>query len=153
MTRGSTLLTCVVCIIILLAGCGGKKTANEVAALKVGEAITVTEPVIISELAKVPEAFVGKTVRLEGIVSGVCKGSGCWTEVQAEDGSTFIARSLDHSLLVPTDCTGRKIVVQGEVIAIPPPEEEHDHEHEEGEKDHYCPRPNYLVSTQGIELY
>ncbi len=151
MTRGSTLWVSVVCILILVAGCGGKKTTNEAAALKVGEAITVTEPVVIAELAVTPEAFEGQAVRLEGIVSGVCQGSGCWAEVQAADGSTFIARSMDHSLLVPTDCIGRKIVVQGVVIAIPPAEEEH--EDEEGEKDHVCPRPNYLVSTQGIELY
>ncbi len=136
----------------LVFGCAGQKPA-----LKAGSPIDVTEPVSIAQLSTNPAQFVGQTVRLEGTVSKVCKGSGCWVEVRAADGSSILARSLDHSILVPTDCEGRRIVVQGVVNEIlPERSEEASHEEKaqhEGQVAHECPQPAYLVATSGIELY
>jgi len=114
----------------------------------VGSEITVKKPVKIAKLAKNPEKFVGKTIRIEGTVKAVCQGAGCWVEVRDGSGLTFLAKSLDESVLLPKDSAGRSIVVQGVVtrMAAKP----HDHEHE-GE-DHVCPVPTYLISTQGALL-
>ena len=153
MMRRTLVCTWIVCLLFGALGCGVLKKSGGEPVLRVGETITVTEPVSIADLSTNPETFVGQSVRLEGTVSGVCRGSGCWTEVQATDGSTFIAKSNDHSVLVATDCVGRKIVVQGVVTAMPAQGQQEEHDHEEGEEPHECPRPTYLVSTQGVELY
>lgn len=95
----------------------------------------------------------GQTVRLEGTVSSVCKGSGCWVEVKAQDGSTMLAKSMDHSILVPMDCEGRHIVVQGVVTEMPAPAAENTPEPAQGEAPHECPQPTYLVATSGVQLF
>ncbi len=117
-------------------------------ALKVGSAVTVEQTLPLADLAGAPERFVGQTVRIEGIVSKVCQGMGCWAEVKSADGTTFLAKSLDESVLLPKDCAGRKIVVQGVVTALPATLAE-----EPIPEGHECPRPSYLVATAGVELY
>jgi hypothetical protein len=114
----------------------------------VGAPITVKKPVKIAKLAKSPEKFVGKTIRLEGTAKAVCQGKGCWVEVSDSKGVTFLAKSLDESVLLPKDCAGRAIVVQGTVTRLDA--KAHDHEHE-GEG-HSCPAPTYVISTLGARL-
>jgi hypothetical protein len=125
--------------------------ASEVSAagepLRVGAPVTVKKPVNIEKLAKNPEKFAGRTVRLEGVVKDVCQGRGCWVEVATPKGASFMARSLDESVLLPKDCHGRKIVVQGLVTTLSKSAAE-----EAKPEDHACPRPSYIVATQGVEL-
>ena len=114
--------------------------------LAVGARITVKKPVNIARLAANPAGFSGKTVRLEGTVKDVCQGMGCWVEVEA-GGQSFLAKSLDESVLLPKDCKGRKIVVQGVVKKLPAELAE-----EPAPADHACPKPKYVVATQGARL-
>lgn len=116
--------------------------------VQVGAPVTVKKPVKIAQLAKQPERYVGKTVRLEGTVKAVCQGMGCWVEVADGRGASFLAKSLDESVLLPKDCAGRKVVVQGVVTRL----EAKAHEHEHAGDAHECPRPTFLVSTQGVVL-
>ncbi len=111
-----------------------------------GARITARKPVDIARLAQAPEKFKGKTVRLEGVVKDVCQGRGCWVEVADANGASFLARSLDESVLLPKDCKGQKVVVQGVVTTLPQKVKE---EKPEG---HACPKPEYVVSTRGVEL-
>jgi hypothetical protein len=121
-------------------------------ALEVGAAITVKKPVDIEHLAAHPQRYVGRTVRLEGTVKAVCQGKGCWVEVASGKGRSFLAKSLDESVLLPKDCVGRKVVVQGVVTKLPAPgAEAHEHAHEVGDG-HVCPAPTYLVATRGAAL-
>ena len=104
----------------------------------------------LAQLAKKPARFEGKTLRIEGVVTNVCQGQGCWVEVRDAKGATFMAKSLDESVLVPKDCKGQRIVVQGVVTALPA--KDHDHEHSADVAAHECPVPSYVLSTQGVEL-
>lgn len=115
--------------------------------LKVGAPVTAKKKVDIAKLGKAPEKFVGKTILLEGVVKEVCQGRGCWVEVANPKGASFMARSLDETVLLPKDCKGRRVVVQGVVSAMPA--KTHEHSEEAG---HSCPQPQYVVATQGIEL-
>ncbi|MBI5836974.1 MAG: DUF4920 domain-containing protein [Candidatus Eisenbacteria bacterium] len=148
-------------LVAALAGCATKVRAQETQAsvpeaktpesgqtgpLAVGAKITVKAPVSISRLAANPAKFSGKTVRLEGTVKAVCQGRGCWVEVES-GGKSFMARSLDETVLLPKDCAGRKIVVQGVVKQLPQEAME-----EPAPKDHVCPKPKYVVATQGAIL-
>lgn len=120
---------------------------------KFGAAVTLTEPTKLASLVETPQDFVEKQVMVEGTVSGVCKGMGCWVEVKGADGASIIARSLDHSVTVPKDCEGRRVKVQGLFQAMgPPPEEQTKHEGEEGMEPHECPAPTYVLSMDAVEL-
>ncbi len=111
-----------------------------------GAKVTSKKPVDIAKLAQSPEKFKGKKVRLEGVVKDVCQGRGCWIEVADANGASFLARSLDESVLVPKDCKGRRVVVQGVVTVLPQKVKE------EPAEGHTCPKPEWVLSTQGVEL-
>ena len=113
-----------------------------------GAGITEKKPVKLAKLAKSPSKYKGKTVRLEGTVKDVCQGQGCWIEIESKDGKTFLAKSLDESVLVPKNSKGRNVVVQGVVTQMPPKP----HEHRDGEEGHSCPQPTWVVSMLGVEL-
>ena len=113
-----------------------------------GAPVTARKKVAVAKLATAPAKYEGKTVRIEGTVAEVCQGRGCWVRVQDEKGQTFLAKSLDESVLLPADCAGQFVVVQGVVTAL----KAKPHDHEEGVEGHSCPVPEYVVSTQGIEL-
>lgn len=137
----------------------GTQDASQVAAgapVAVGAEITVKKAVKLADLAKKPQKYVGKTVRLEGTVKSVCQGMGCWVEVEDGKGASFMAKSLDHTILLPKDCAGRKIVVQGVVTKQAPSGHEHAREgaeHAELEAGgHVCPDPSFIVATAGAKL-
>jgi hypothetical protein len=115
-----------------------------------GAPVTVKKAVDIRKLEKQPARFVGRTLRLEGVVKNVCQGRGCWVEVGGARGGSFIAKSLDESVLLPKDCKGWKVIVQGVLTTLP--QEGHEHAAAEGEQPHECPQPEYVLSTQGVEL-
>lgn len=113
-----------------------------------GAPVTVEKPTNVGKLAKSPAKFQGQTIRIEGTVKAVCQGAGCWVEVVDAKGASFIARSLDESVLLPKDCKGQKIVVQGLLTTMPKKEKEH----AEGAEAHECPAPSFVLSTQGVQL-
>ncbi len=133
---------------LLVAGAAvaGPKQEACAGAKHFGAPVTVKKAVNIAKLAKSPSRFAGRTVRLEGIVKAVCQGKGCWVEVESK-GASFLARSMDESVLLPTDCEGRKVVVQGVVKALPRAAKE-----EPVEVGHACPRPEWIVATEGVVL-
>jgi hypothetical protein len=133
----ATLLLCVSSIAI--AGTPAPGTD----AVRVGAAITTKKATEIDKLAKDPKKFVGKTVRIEGTVKKVCQGAGCWVEVASSKGVTFLAKSLDESVLLPKDCAGRQIMVQGVVTMLPAKEAEaHQHAEPVGEATSVRRRPS-----------
>lgn len=115
-----------------------------------GAPVTETKAVPLAKLAKKPRAFAGRTIRIEGTVKDVCQGQGCWLEVQDAKGATFIAKSLDESVLVPKDCKGQRVVVQGVLTARSA--KGHDHSHDAAESAHECPAPSYVLDTRGVVL-
>lgn len=115
-----------------------------------GTMIRVTKPLSVGKLARDPAKFKGRTIRIEGTVHDVCQGAGCWVEVKDAKGAMFLAKSLDESVLLPKDCKGQRIVVEGVVTALPARSADPT---EVTEADgHACPTPNYVLSTRGIEL-
>jgi hypothetical protein len=117
-----------------------------------GAALTVPQATPLAELVADPGRFVGQTLRLEGQVTGVCKGMGCWVQVADAAGHNFIAKSVDHSIRFPKDCEGRQVVIQGEIIVQPGTAAEETHQHAEGEGAHECPAPEYMMSLAAATL-
>ncbi len=121
-------------------------------AVRVGAPVTTKKATDLAKLTKEPKKFVGRTIRIEGTVQKVCQGAGCWVEVAGANGVTFLAKSLDESVLLPKDCAGRRIVVQGVVTEMPAKGAEAHQHADHAAADHECPAPTYLVATQGAEL-
>lgn len=141
-----TAVTLVLLSAAALALAGAPGNAGDAAVARYGAKVKAGKPVDIAALAQAPEKFKGKTVRLEGVVKDVCQGRGCWIEVADPSGASFLARSLDEKVLVPKDCKGYRVVVQGVVKALPTKVKM---EKAEG---HACPKPEWVVATRGVEL-
>ncbi len=125
--------------------------ASSAAGQNFGAPIKVKKCTSVAALAKDPARLAGKRIRIEGTVKDVCQGVGCWIEVADADGASFLARSLDESVLVPKDCKGRTVVVQGKVKLMPMKTAEAEAAKAKAEG-HACPAPQWVLATEGVEL-
>lgn len=84
-----------------------------------GQGVQITEPTPIAAIVADPDAWIGKSVRVEGRVTDVCPMKGCWMEL-AEEGSGHVVRiKVDDGVIVfPSDAAGRPAVAEGVVKAI-----------------------------------
>jgi hypothetical protein len=81
--------------------------ANE-GALRLGAAIEASaQKVALSEVAKEPSSFVGKTFATSGTVTAVCQHMGCWMEIK-DDASAAHIKMAGHGFFVPKTASGRK---------------------------------------------
>lgn len=139
---------------IVLAGCG-KKTETIEPYYAAGAPITLKQAVALADLKGDPRAHAGENVLIEGTVSGVCKGSGCWVLVKDEAGNEMYAKSPDHSVAAPTDCEGAWIRIEGPLALIEPAvaeAEESAADEGHGEEGHACPQPDCFVTLAAVEL-
>ncbi len=82
-----------------------------------GDGVKLTEATPIAKILADPDAYIGKTVRVEGGVLDVCPKKGCWIEVGDEEQNIRI--KVDDGVIVfPTEATGKIAAAQGEVEAI-----------------------------------
>ena len=110
--------------------------------------LTLKEATSIKSITAEPQTFVGKEVLVSGKVTSVCKGSGCWVEVENADGEKIICKSLDESVTVPKDCEGKFIQVQGKVKEDKKASGKAEMKKEPGMAEHACPAPKLLVSME-----
>ena len=52
---------------------------------RLGAGVTLKEATSIAALVETPAAYVGKTVRIDGVATAVCQEMGCWLAVAAEN--------------------------------------------------------------------
>jgi Domain of unknown function (DUF4920) len=82
-----------------------------------GAGVDVEEATPILDIVADPDAFIGKTVRIEGTVLDVCPKKGCWIEVGA-GGGTIQVKVDDDVIVFPASTKGRIANAQGKVEAI-----------------------------------
>ena len=91
----------------------------------------------------------GTKVRLEGTVDGVCTMKGCWLDLKQGDKVIHVSMG-NEKFFVPTDCKGKKVVLEGTVkVEKPDPKVV---EHLEGEGSKAAASKVSIVAT-GVELY
>lgn len=84
-----------------------------------GKGVALAEATPIAAIVADPDAWVGKTVRVEGRVADVCPMRGCWMELAAEGSSHVVRIKVDDGVIVfPSDAAGRPAVAEGVVKAI-----------------------------------
>lgn len=83
-----------------------------------GAGVKVKKATSVAQILADPEAYVGKTVRIEGKVVDVCPMKGCWMELQ--EGTSKLKVKVDDGVIVfPVDAKGKLAVAEGTVESIP----------------------------------
>lgn len=88
---------------------------------KYGAGVTIATATPIKELYASPEKFVGKTVRVDGIVTAVCTEMGCWLALGAADNPDQAVRfQADHDgkIVFPITLKGKQASAEGVFIKI-----------------------------------
>ena len=86
-----------------------------------GAAPTVRDATPIAQLLAKPADFQGKTVRVEGIVTGVCTMMGCWMALAPADapkGPAILIKVDDGVIVFPASARGKRATAQGVVERV-----------------------------------
>jgi hypothetical protein len=85
---------------------------------KFGKEITLSEKTKISDILANPEAFVGKTVLVEGQVLDVCQHAGCWMEIKSDNDGKIRIKVKDGDIVFPVAAVGSNAIAEGTVYKI-----------------------------------
>jgi hypothetical protein len=86
-----------------------------------GTAPTVPDATPIAQLLARPADFQGQTVRVEGVVTGVCTMMGCWMALAPADapkGPAILIKVDDGVIVFPTSARGKRATAQGVVERV-----------------------------------
>lgn len=84
-----------------------------------GEPLSDATVVCIAELTANPESFVGKNVKVVGLVDDVCPMKGCWVDILDRQSSETIRLKVQDDVIVfPAEAKGREIVAEGTLRRI-----------------------------------
>ena len=83
---------------------------------KFGKGVSLTEATSIKALYESPAKFVGKTIRVDGVVTAVCEEMGCWMALgESEKSEDTIRLKVDHDggIVFPLSAKGKAASVEG----------------------------------------
>lgn len=107
----------VIAMAVAVMALGGSVLADT----RFGAGVTLTKATPISELYASPEKFVGKTVRVDGVVTAVCTEMGCWLAIGATDNPDQAVRfQADHDgkIVFPISLKGQQASAEGVFVKI-----------------------------------
>jgi len=85
--------------------------------LKRGEPIGDSKKVSLTKALGNPSKYVGKIVRIEGVVVRSCKMEGCWAEVaEKKDAASVRVNMKGHNFFIPLQSAGASARVEGQFI-------------------------------------
>jgi len=83
---------------------------------KFGKGVSLTEATSIKALYETPDKFVGKTIRIDGVVTAVCEEMGCWMALGETDKAENTVRlKVDHEsgIVFPIAAKGKSASAEG----------------------------------------
>jgi cytochrome c-type biogenesis protein CcmE len=84
------------------------------AATKYGKGVSEATPVKLSELMAKPDDYVGKVVKVEGLITEVCAKRGCWINVAGDKEFQSIRIKVEDGVIVfPMTDKGKRVVAEG----------------------------------------
>ena len=84
-----------------------------------GAALSEATPVRIAELTADPDAYVGREVKVVGLVDDVCPMKGCWVDILDRQSSETIRLKVQDDVIVfPAEAKGREITAEGTLRRI-----------------------------------
>ncbi len=79
-----------------------------------GKGVAATDTVRVSALLANPDAWVGKTIRVQGRAVGVCEHRGCWVNLASDvEGQTVRVKVKDGEIVFPPEIVGDMVVAEG----------------------------------------
>jgi len=100
------------CVALALVGSGAWIVAAE--GKTYGRPLTAQDTIPIAELLENPDPYLGKIVRVQGLVTGVCEKRGCWMTLAGEGDFEEIRIKVDDGVIVfPLEAKGRRAVAEG----------------------------------------
>ena len=88
-------------------------------AAEYGDGVTLEEAVAVETLLGSPDDYLGKTVRVDGVITGVCKKRGCWMQVTNPETGNGVRIKVDDGVIVfPYTAMGKKASAEGVFDAI-----------------------------------
>ena len=86
------------------------------AAKTYGKGVNVQELTSVLAILDTPDTFIGKTVRIEGMIIEVCAKRGCWVYIAGDrQGEKIQVKVTDGEIVFPMSASGRMAVVEGVV--------------------------------------
>ena len=126
------ILSFVICAIAVVPVSAGESTSY-------GDGVTLDQATEIETLLANPDDYVGRTVRVDGVITGVCKKRGCWMQItDSESGNGVRIKVEDGVMVFPYTSMGREAQAEGVFEAIKLTPEQIDartaaaHDHQEG---------------------
>lgn len=83
---------------------------------KFGKGVSLKEATSIKALYETPDKFVGKTIRIDGVVTAVCEEMGCWMALGDTASATNTVRlKVDHDagIAFPIAAKGKAASAEG----------------------------------------
>lgn len=83
---------------------------------KFGKGVKLKEATPIKALYASPEKYVGKTIRIDGVVTAVCEEMGCWMALGETDKSEDTVRlkvEQDGAIVFPISAKGKMASAEG----------------------------------------
>ncbi len=83
---------------------------------RLGTGVSLKDSTTVKALVEQPAAYVGKTLRVDGVATAVCSAMGCWMAVAAEGdekGATVRIKVDDGVIVFPMTAKGRKVSAEG----------------------------------------
>jgi len=84
-----------------------------------GDGVTLDEAVAIDVLLENPNDYVGRKVRVDGVITAVCKKRGCWMQVTDQESGNGVRIKVDDGVIVfPYTSMGQEAQAEGIFEAI-----------------------------------
>jgi hypothetical protein len=89
-----------------------------------GAGVGKAQVVKISELMAHPDKYLGRAVKVEGLITAVCPKRGCWMELASDQEFQAIKIKVDDGVMVfPLDAKGKTATAEGIFTRIEVPAE------------------------------
>ncbi len=103
------------CVLGVCMTAAATATAQE---KKYGNGVSLKTATTVEQLLAAPEQYVGKTVRVDGVVTAVCDMAGCWMEIADQKAEPGNAKSLrfkvdDGVIVFPVAAKGKRASAEG----------------------------------------
>jgi len=84
-----------------------------------GDGVTLDEAVAIDVLLENPNDYVGRKIRVDGVITAVCKKRGCWMQVTDQESGNGVRIKVDDGVIVfPYTSMGHNAQAEGVFEAI-----------------------------------
>jgi hypothetical protein len=85
---------------------------------KYGSGVTLTTATTVEKLLSQPDTYLGKTVRVDGVITAVCDMAGCWMELadpkaDAKSAKTVRFKVDDGVIVFPVAAKGKRASAEG----------------------------------------